>query len=232
MPESKPRLTAMAKPEPRLADVPDPRLTSTSEPGSGRAGTEPDALRGYLAVLAARLPLSVTDELADGLTETYRSHRSRGLAPAEAAAAAVAEFGPAEEIAAAFTPVNPARRAARRLLRIGPVVGACWVAALATSHVGRSWTGWIASAPAWAVVSVVLAGLIGLLAVAALGRRYRLATATGVAGCFGYAALDAALIVTAILVLAPVGWFTALAMAASLTRIAVTAKALRPALVR
>jgi hypothetical protein len=49
-----PRLTAMAKPEPRLADVPDPRLTSTSEPGSGRAGPEPDALRGYLAVLAAR----------------------------------------------------------------------------------------------------------------------------------------------------------------------------------
>jgi hypothetical protein len=29
-----------------------------------------------------------------------------------------------------------------------------------------------------------------------------------------------------------VGWFTALAMAASLTRIAVTAKALRPALIR
>jgi hypothetical protein len=190
--------------------------------------SEPRLIRGYLDTLAARLPASVTDELADGLTETYRFHLSRGLPPSAAAAAAVAEFGPAEEIAAAFTPVNPARR----LLRIGPVVGACWVAALATSRVGRSWTGWIASAPAWAVVSVVLAGLIGLLAVAALGRRYRLATATGVAGCFGYAALDAALIVAAILVLAPVGWFTALAMAASLTRIAVTAKALRPALIR
>jgi hypothetical protein len=112
------------------------------------------------------------------------------------------------------------------------VVGACWVAALATSRVGRSWTGWIASAPAWTVTSVVLAGLIGLLAMAALGRRYRLATATGVAGCFGYAALDAALIVAAILVLAPMGWFTVLAMAASSARIAVTAKALRPALIR
>jgi hypothetical protein len=210
-----------------------PRLTGTPEPGSGRAGTEPDALRGYLAVLAARLPPSVTDELADGLTETYRSHRSRGLTPEEAAAAAVAEFGPASEIAAGFTPVNPARHAARRLLGIGPAVGACWVTALLTSRSGLTSRAALTSpGPAWVVAGLVLASFIALLAVAALGRRYRLATATGVAGCFGYAALDAALIVAAILVLAPVGWFTALAMAASLTRIAVTARALRPALAR
>jgi hypothetical protein len=202
-----------------------PRLT-------GGAETEPRALRGYLAVLAARLPPSVTDELADGLTETYQSHRSRGLAPEEAAAAAVAEFGPAEEIATAFTPVNPARRAARRLLGIGPVVGACWVAALLTSRAGRSWAGWTSPGALWVMGALVLAGLIGLLTVAALGRRYRLAAATGVAGCFGYAALDTALIVAAILVLAPVGWFTALAIAASSARIAVTARALRPALAR
>jgi hypothetical protein len=82
------------------------------------------------------------------------------------------------------------------------------------------------------VTGAVLAGLIGLLAVAALGRRYRLATATGVAGCFGFATLDTALIVAAIFVLAPVGWFTALAIAASAARIAVTARALRPALAR
>jgi hypothetical protein len=199
---------------------PEPRLT------------EPDALRGYLAALATRLPASVTDELADGLTETYRFHLSQGLEPAAAAAAAVAEFGAAEEIAAGFAEVNPARRAARRLLRIGPLVGACWVAALLTSRVGRSWTGWIASAPTWAATGVVLAGLIGLLAVAALGRRYRLATTTAVVGCFGFATLDAALIAAAIFVLAPLGWVTALAMTASAARIAVTARALRPALAR
>jgi len=100
--------------------------------------SEPRLIRGYLDTLAARLPASVTDELADGLTETYQFHRSRGLAPEAAAEAAVAEFGPAEEVAAGFTPVNPARRAARRLLGIGPVVGACWVAALLTSRAGRS----------------------------------------------------------------------------------------------
>ena len=139
----------------------------------------------------------------------------------------MAEFGAPEEIAADFAEVNPARHAARRLLRIGPVVGTCWVAALLTSRAGLTSPG-----PAWVVAGLVLASFIALLAVAALGRRYRLAVATGVAGCFGYAALDVALIVAAILVLAPVGWFTALAMAASSARIAVTARALRPALAR
>jgi hypothetical protein len=225
VPEPDPGLAAMAKPEPSLADVPGP--------GSGRAGAEPDALRGYLAVLAARLPPSVTDELADGLIETYQSYQSRGLAREAAAVAAVAEFGPAEEIAAAFTPVNPARRAARRLLGIGPTIGGCWVAALLTSRSGlTSRAGLTSPGPAWVVAGLALAGFIGLLAVAALGRRYRLAALTGVAGCFGYAALDLALIISAPILLAPVGWVTAVAMAASSARIALTIRLLRPALAR
>jgi hypothetical protein len=193
---------------------------------------EPRLICGYLAGLKARLPAAVIEELADGLTETYRFYLSRGLAPTAAAAAAVAEFGPAEEIAAGFVQVNPARHAARRLLGMGPVVGACWVAALLTSRASRGWASWITPGPAWAVAGLVLAGFIGLLAVAALGGRYRLATATGAAGCLGFATLDAALIVSAIFVLAPVGWVTAVAMAASLARIAVTARLLRPALAR
>ena len=174
----------------------------------------------------------MVEELADGLTETYRFYLSRGLAPAAAAAAAVAEFGPAEEITAGFARVNPARHAARRLLGMGPVVGACWVAALLTSRAGRGWAAWLTPGPAWAVAGLALAGLIGLLAVAALGGRYRLAAATGVAGCFGFATLDVALILSAIFVLAPVSWITAVAIAASVTRIAVTARVLRPALAR
>ncbi len=194
--------------------------------------SEPRLIRGYLDTLAARLPASIAEELADGLTETYRFHLSRGLAPPAAAEAAVAEFGPAEEIAAGFIPVNPARRAARRLLGIGPAVGACWVAALLTSRAGRSWTAWTAPGPAWVIAGLTLAGLIGLLVMAALGRRYRLATATGMAGCFGYAVLDLTLIIAAVFLLTPVGWVTAAAMAASAARIAVTARALRPALAR
>ena len=170
-------------------------------------------------------PSSIAEELADGLTETYRFHLSRGLAPGVAAEAAVTEFGSPETIVAGFTPVNPARCAARRLLGIGPAVGACWVAALATSRAG-----WASPGLAWVAAGLVLAGFIGLLAVAALGGRYRLAAVTGVAGCFGYMALDLALIIGALFVLAPVGWVTAAAMAASFARIAVTARILRPAL--
>jgi hypothetical protein len=209
----------------------EPRLTSASEPAV-LPESQPRLIRGYLAALADQLPASIAEELADGLTETYRFHRSRGLAPEAAAAAAVAEFGPAEEIAAGFTPVNPARRAARRLLGIGPAVGACWVAALLTSRAGRSLTAWTAPGPAWVIAGLTLASLVALLAVAARVRRYRLATATGVAGCFGYAALDAALIVGAAFLLAPVGWVTAAAMTASAARIAVTARTLRPVLIR
>ena len=112
--------------------------------------SEPRLIRGYLEVLAAQLPGPIVEELADGLTETYRSYRSRGL-PADAAAeAAVEEFGSAQEILAGFARVNPARRAARRLLGLGPVVGGCWVAALVTSRVwpGPSRPGWC-SASCW-----------------------------------------------------------------------------------
>jgi hypothetical protein len=115
---------------------------------------------------------------------------------------------------------------------MGPVVGACWVAALLTSRAGRGWAAWIDPGPAWVVAGLALAGLIGLLAVAALGGRYRLAAVTGMAGCFGFAALDVALIVSAIFVLSPVSWVTAVAIAASLARIAITTRALRPALAR
>lgn len=190
---------------------------------------DPRLIRGYLAALAARLPASIVEELADGLTETYRFYRSQGLAAETAAESAVAEFGPPEEIAAGFSQVNPARRAARRLLGIGPAVGACWLAALLTSRTERAWPDWISPGLAWVTAGLALAGLIGLLAVAALGRRYRLAAVTGMAGCFGFATLDVLLIAGALLVLAPVGWVTAVAMAASSARIAVTARALRPA---
>ena len=36
--------------------------------------SEPRLIRGYLEVLAAQLPGPIVEELADGLTETYRSY--------------------------------------------------------------------------------------------------------------------------------------------------------------
>jgi len=190
--------------------------------------SEPRLIRGYLDTLAARLPASVADELADGLTETYRFHRSRGLDPPAAAEAAVAEFGPAEEIAAGFTPVNPARRAARRLLGIGPVVGACWAVALITDRAGA----WPVPLAVRIGVGAALITIIALLAAAALTTRYRLAARAGIAGCIGIATLDAVLITGVTLASAPMTWVMAGAMVASTARIAFAARSLVPALAR
>ena len=181
--------------------------------------SEPRLIRGYLEVLAAQLPGPIVEELADGLTETHRSYLSRGLSADAAAEAAVAEFGSAEQIVAGFARVNPARRAARRLLGFGPVVGGCWAAALATS---RAWPGPL---PTRVALGLALVSCIGLLAVAALDRRYRVAFYTGIAGCVGFAALDASLIVGVLVVAGVASWVTAVAMALSSARIALCARA-------
>jgi len=181
--------------------------------------SEPRLIRGYLEVLAAQLPGPIVEELADGLTETHRSYLSQGLSAEAAAEAAVAEFGSAEEIVAGFARVNPARRAARRLLGFGPVVGGCWAAALATS---QAWPGPL---PARVALGLALVSCIGLLAVAALDRRYRVAFYTGIAGCVGFAALDASLIVGVLVVAGVASWVTAVAMAFSSARIALCARA-------
>ena len=186
--------------------------------------SEPRLIHGYLEVLARQLPASIVDELADGLTETHRSYLGRGLSPDAAAEAAVEEFGSPEEILAGFARVNPARRAARRLLGLGPVVGGCWVAALVTSRV------WLGPLPVRVVIGVALLASIGLLAVAALGRQYRVSVFSGLAGFAGFAALDITLIVGVTVLAGSLTWVTALAMTGSMVRIAVCARALQPAM--
>jgi hypothetical protein len=185
---------------------------------------EPRLISSYLAVLAAQLPASIVEELADGLAETYRSYLRQGLAPDLAAQAAVAEFGEPELIAAGFARVNPARRAARRLLGMGPAVGACWIAALVTSRAQA------VPLPARLLVLLALAAVIALLATSALGTRYRLAVRTGAAGFLGVIAVDASLIAGAAFAGVPLTWVLAVAMAASAARICYAARALRPAL--
>ena len=172
--------------------------------------SEPRLIGGYLQCLAAQLPGPIVEELADGLTETYRSYRARGLSADAAADAAVKEFGSAEEILAGFARVN---------LGLGPVVGGFWVAALVTSRV------WPGPAPARVVLGLLLVACIGSLLVAALSRQYRVAVYSGMAGCAGFAALDASLIVGALLVAGRASWVTALAIAVSSGRIALCARA-------
>ena len=188
--------------------------------------SEPRVIGAYLAVLAAELPAPIVEELADGLAETYQSYRRQGLAPDQAAKSAVAEFGDPHVIAAAFARVNPARRGARRLLLTGPVVGGCWAAVLIT---GRAWA---LPLPARVGFGLALLTVIGLLAAAALGTRYRVAARAGIAGCLGIAAIDAIAITGALLARPSVTLIMIGAMAASAARIALSVQTLRPILTR
>jgi hypothetical protein len=186
----------------------------------------PGLIQEYLAELSANLPAQIVEELADGLDQTRRHYLERGLDPDAAAETAIAEFGEPSVIAAAFTCASPARHAARTLLVIGPAAGACWGAALVTS---RAWT-WPVPPAARILFGVTLLTVIGLLAAAAFGRKYRSVSLSGTAGCAGIATLDSAML-AAVAVTAPaVPWPMFLAITVSAVRIAFTARILRPVL--
>jgi hypothetical protein len=189
---------------------------------------EPRLIRDYLATLSAQLPATIADELADGLAQTYRSYLRQGLPPDPAAESAVAEFGDPHLIVAEFARVNPARRTARRLIMTGPIVGACWAAALIS---GRAWT-WQVPVPARIAPGLVLLSVIVLIVVAAAGTRYRVATRAGLAGCIAVTALDITMITGVTLAAPALTLVTAGALAASATRIAFSTRALVPLLTR
>ena len=188
--------------------------------------SEPRLIADYLAVLSARLPAPVVEELADGLAETYQSYLGRGLPPGRAAEAAVAEFGEPHVILAEFARTNPARRAAGRLLVTGPAVGGCWAAALITS---RAWA-WPLPLAMRILPGLVLVTVIGLLAAAVSGRSYRFSTRAGAAGCVGTALLDTVMIIGVALATPSVTWVTIGAMAASAGRLTFSSRAVRPLL--
>jgi hypothetical protein len=186
----------------------------------------PGLIAGYLDTLSRQLPGQVVEELADGLEETYRRHLGLGLAPDAAAQSAVAEFGDPELIAAEFTRAHPARRAARRLLAAGPVVGSCWAVALVT---GRAWT-WPVPAAAGILPGLALVAVVALLAFAARSTRYRPIGRAGAAGCIGTAALDAFMIIGVLAADPAARWAVAVAVTASVGRLGLSARLLRPVL--
>ena len=186
----------------------------------------PGLIAGYLDTLSRQLPGQVVEELADGLEETYRRHLGLGLAPDAAAQSAVAEFGDPELIAAEFTRAHPARRAARRLLAAGPVVGSCWAVARVT---GRAWT-WPVPAAAGIRPGLALVADVALLAFAARSTRYRPIGRAGAAGCIGTAALDAFMIIGVLAADPAARWAVAVAVTASVGRLGLSARLLRPVL--
>ena len=174
----------------------------------------PRLIDDYLAALSAELPGRIVDELADGLDETYRGYRGQGLDPDAAARVAVAEFGEPRVIVAAFTHASRGRKAARRQLAAGPVVGLCWAIVLISA---RAWT-WPVPAVARVLFGVALITVIGLLAAAAVGRRYRLVCRAAAAACVGTALLDVVMASTVLFVAPVLVWPAAVAVAISAGR--------------
>ncbi len=122
-----------------------------SGPGPPEPGAGP-AVEGYLAEVTARLPgparaqTGIVAELRSGLLDATDAHRSAGLRPAQAALAAIHEFGDPVQVAGAFRAeiaARQARRAAVTLLVTGPAVGLLWIATAVASHLG------IPLAPPW-----------------------------------------------------------------------------------
>jgi uncharacterized membrane protein len=106
------------------------------------------------------------------------------------------------------------------------VVGGCWAAALIT---GRAWT-WSVPATVLLLIGVALIIVIGLLAAAAFGRRYRSARRAGAVACVGITVLDGVMLITAVLAIPVLVWPVILAAAASIARLTCTARALRAVL--
>jgi len=173
----------------------------------------------YLAGLRRRLPAPIAEEAAAGLLETYEHHLASNVGDWEAAHAALAEFGDLAMVASEFTRQAPGRRAARLLLATGPVVGACWAAALAG---GRAWT-WPAPATArLAFGAVLLLAVLTLLAAATSQHSYQ-RTRLAMLASPVILSLDVTAIAAALLIAPVLTWTLGTAVAVSVGRIAFTA---------
>ena len=171
-----------------------------------------------LAGLHHRLPAAIADEAADGLIEAYEHHLAAGASEQAAARAALAEFGELTMVVGEFTRQAPGRRTSRLLLATGPVIGACWATALILSHI---WAWPVPDAGRLTFGSVLMLTIATLAVAATSQHSYRRTRLTALAGP-ALIILDTTAI-TAVLLAAPaLTWALRIAIAASLTRIALT----------
>jgi hypothetical protein len=150
-----------------------------SRQGPPESGAGP-AVERYLAEVTARLPgparahADIAAELRSGLLDAKDAHRSAGLPPAQAALAAIHEFGDPAQVAAGFRAelaASQARRVAVTLLVTGPLVGLLWVATAQASHLGirfaPPWR-WTGLSPSLGVGISLVAVAVGVTAWAAI----------------------------------------------------------------
>jgi hypothetical protein len=198
----------------------------------------------YLASIAAGLPgprrrrEAVLAELRDGLEQAADDHRARGLGPEPATAAAIAQFGDPRAVAAAFggeLATAYARRTIAQYLVTGPLVGIWWLLVL----LPHPWpSGLVALVAAIPVLPVIVPAVVmGAGTIATTGRLMRWLPETGprraLAATTAVAALaligDLILLATVGLSGVPLRSVAAVAVAASLARMAASAVVLRQA---
>jgi hypothetical protein len=175
----------------------------------------------YLAQLRRQLPGTAVDELADGLLATYEVHLAGGLDPSAAAAAAIDDFGRPDEIVAAFVRESPGRRTALALLMTGPVLAACWAPSLLMT---RAWDWPIPRAAIVAFVIVLFS--VAMMFVTATSRDSYTRARLAAVGAAGLLLLDTTALAAILLAAPTLVWFMVFAIAASLTRITLTTRAL------
>ena len=210
------RRPAQAQRQPgRLAGL---RLDRDRHPGTSPVPS--DLISTYLADLRRRLPEGMVDEIADGLAEASEQHLARELSEADAAHAALAEFGDADQLATEFTQHAVGRRAARIMLASGPVIGACWGAALIIT---RAWTWPVPAAARIAFGSGLLLAIAALASAAASQHSFR-RTRLAAPGGIGLIILDVTMIIAVLLAAPAITWVLAIAITASSTRAALAAR--------
>jgi hypothetical protein len=173
-------------------------------------------ISAHLDALAARLPASAIEELADGLDETFTQQLATHRDPDIAAKAAIDEFGDADMISAAFVRNSPHRLTARALLATGPVLAVAWAATLVTSQAAT----WPVPTATRILYGTALIATVFTLILAAREKHVYLRTRrAAITGTIGLLILDG-LMLTAIAITAPtITWPMTAAIAASVTRV-------------
>jgi hypothetical protein len=202
-------------------------------------------LAAYLDEVAARLHgprrrrARILAELHDGLDEAVAGHARDGLAPAQAAAAAIDRFGTPAEVAAAFggeLAIAYARRTLAWFVVTGPLVGIWWLLLLRPHPWRAGPAALLAAIPVLPLIGVAVAAAMGTFATTgrlmrwlpeATPRRALSATvAVAVLALTGDTALTAMYAWSA----APARLLGAIAVAASLTRMVCSAVTVRHAI--
>jgi hypothetical protein len=213
---------------------------------AGNTDTQPDvALAVYLSELTARLRgprrrrEAILTELRDGLDHATDDHLAAGLPPERAATAAIAQFGTPQTVADAFSgelATAYARRTIACFIATGPLVGIWWLLLL---HPDPWRTGLIALVAAIPVVPLIVIAVAAAGAtLATTGRLMRWLPETNphraLAATTAIAALcligDLTMITIYLLSGTTVRPLAAVAVAASLTRIAGSVTTVRHAI--